>query len=387
MSPGLKVRCGSRRRSQCPACASIWAGDSAKLGRSGFEDADGHPVGGYRFLFLTLTAPSFGRTHLVVKWERDEGKRCGCGATHGRDETSLRGLPLDLDGYDYAGQVRWHQNLGKLWNVTVGRMRRLVPDMEFYRVFEAQARGALHAHAIVRVPEWPAVTATELLAEAQAATTTAGWHNIASYPDAYVDDTTGELRVETYAWGSKGDAREVKARHRDAEGVLPDESQSLLRVLGYTLKTLVKYQLKDLSFGGRMEDITPERMLFMQRLTTAARWQRCPKCPDAGAAECASPGHRQFGFAGHVLSMSRQITEVVEVSPGVFETVVVRPGWSFAGLTRRRLRAERRAWMEANAPADMGNGLDASQVQLMEWLNERRAARWAEQSTAYARAP
>ncbi len=188
--------------------------------------------------------------------------------------------------------------------------------------------------------------------------------------------------------GSKGDAREVRARHRDADGVLPDESESLLRVLGYTLKTLVKYQLKDLSFGGRMEDITPERMRFMQRLTAAARWERCPRCPDAGAANRTSPGHRQYGFAGHVLSMSRQITREVEVSPGVVETVVVRPGWSFAGLTRRRLREQRRAWVEANAPADMGSGSDASQVQLMEWLNERRAARWAERTSgALARAP
>jgi len=374
----VKVRCGSRRRSQCPACSSIWAGDAAKLGRSGCEDADGHPVAGYRFLFVTLTAPSFGRTHLVAKWERDEGKRCGCGAMHGRDDTALRGLPLDLDGYDYAGQVRWHQNLGKLWNVTTGRLRKLVPDLAFYRVFEAQARGALHAHAIVRIPQWSKVTAAELLAEAQAATTVR---------EGVIDPVTGEVFAETYAWGSKGDAREVKARHRDADGVLPDESSSLLRVLGYTLKTLVKYQLKDLSFGGRMEDITPERMLFMQRLTAAARWERCPRCPEDGPADCTSPGHRQYGFAGHVLSMSRQITKEVEVSPGVVETVVVRPGWSFAGLTRRRLREQRRAWMEANAPADMGNGLDASQVQLMEWLNERRAARWAEQSTAYARAP
>ncbi|WP_408631131.1 replication initiator [Microbacterium suaedae] len=200
----MKVRCGSRRRSQCPACASIWAGDSAKLGRSGFEDADGHPVAGYRFLFLTLTAPSFGRTHLVAKWERDEGKRCGCGATHGRDETALRGLPLDLNGYDYTGQVRWHQSLGKLWNVTVGRMRRLVPDMEFYRVLEAQARGALYVHAIVRIPEWSKMTAAELLAEAQAATTVR---------EGVIVPTTGEVITETYAW--------VEGRCARGEGAAP----------------------------------------------------------------------------------------------------------------------------------------------------------------------
>ncbi len=169
--------------------------------------------------------------------------------------------------------------------------------------------------------------------------------------------------------------------------MLPDESGSILRVLGHTLKTVISYSLKDLSCGGSMGDITPERMVFMQRLTAAGRWERCPRRPEVGAADCKSPGHRQHGFSGHVLSMSRRRTKRVEVAPGVMETVVLRPGWSFANLTRRRLREERRAWMDANLPADVGSGLDASQVQLTEWLNERRAARWAEQSTAYARAP
>lgn len=377
----MKVRCGSRRRSQCPACASIWAGDSARLGRSGIEDADGQPAAGFRFLFLTLTAPSFGRTHHVPKWERDEGKHCGCGEVHRRADVALRGLPLDLDGYDYIGQVRWHQALGRLWNATVARMRRLEHDVEFFRVLESQARGALHAHAIIRVPVESLVTADNLLNAARAATTTRR---------GMVDTRTGEVRPETYGWGQKGcDVREVKARHQDAAGVLPDESGSLLRVLGYTLKTLISYQLKDLAFGGTMEDITPERMIFMQRLTTAARWQECPRCrhTPGGAAECGSPGHRQFGFSGHVLSMSRPKADKIYERDGELWVIPGRDGWSFANLTRRGLREERRAWMEANAPADMGSGLDASQVQLMEWLNERRATRWAEQSTAYARAP
>ena len=154
---------------------------------------------------------------------------------------------------------------------------------------------------------------------------------------------------------------------------LPDESGSLLRVLGYTLKTVISYSLKDLAFGGSMDDITPERMVFMQRLTAAGRWERCPRCPEEGAADCKSPGHRQLGFSGHVLSMLRRRTKRVEVAPGVVETVVLRPGRSFANLTRRRLREERRAWIDADFPAGVGSGLDASQVQLMEWWNERHA--------------
>jgi len=129
-----------------------------------------------------------------------------------------------------------------------------------------------------------------------------------------------------------------------------------------------------------MDDITPERMVFMQRLTAAARWERCPRCPENEAVDCKSPGHRQFGFSGHVLSMSRPTADKIYRRDGELWVIPGRGGWSFAGLTRRTLRDERRAWMEANFPADVGSGLDASQVQLMEWLNERRAARWAERS-------
>lgn len=170
-------------------------------------------------MFLTLTAPSFERTHHVPKWECDEGKRCGCDAVHRRDDMALRGLPLDLDGYDYAGQVRWHQALGRLWNATVARLRRVDADMELFRVFESQARGALHAHAIVRIPAFSSVTAAEMLDTVRAASTVR---------EGVIVRATGEVLTEQYQWGQKGcDAREVKARHQDAAGVLPDESGSL----------------------------------------------------------------------------------------------------------------------------------------------------------------
>nr|WP_157002787.1 replication initiator [Agromyces laixinhei] len=92
--------------------------------------------------------------------------------------------------YDYAGQVRWHRSLGRLWNATVARLRRVDPDMEFFRVFESQARGALHAHAIVRVPSFSTATAAELLDAARAASTVR---------EGLIDVATGEVLTESYS--------------------------------------------------------------------------------------------------------------------------------------------------------------------------------------------
>ena len=329
VGPGISVRCGSRRRSECPSCASLWAGDSSRLARSGVYDADGQPVQGFRFFFITLSAPSFGAVHRVPKWEKDRGQRCRCGGAHESADSQFRGIPLNPDVYDYVGQVRWHQALGRLWNATVTAMRRVAPDLEFFRVYEAQARLALHAHVIVRVPSICALDASALGTAARRAS--------AFHPD------TGE-RV---SWGQEGVSdREILPRHRDEPEVMPDASTSIARTLAYTLKTVVSYSLKDLGHGVAGEDISPQRRRFVFELATAALSTQCPRCPSEGVARCKSRAHRQHGFSGHVLALSRQTS--------------ARTGWSFSGLTRRRLREERQAWILANYPASTRLGLEPS---------------------------
>ena len=159
VSPGVHVRCGSRVKSRCAACAELYRGDWAAIARSGVFDG---PVENYRYYLLTLTAPSFGAVHRVP---RSEGARlhvCGCGATHTALEGGLRGVPLDPASYDYVGQVAWNRDAGVLWDRTRRRMRDRWDSLEYFIVREWQERGVLHVHAIVRVAITEAPTALEL---------------------------------------------------------------------------------------------------------------------------------------------------------------------------------------------------------------------------------
>lgn len=234
-STGVYVRCQSRRQALCPSCAELYRGDWARIARSGIYHPDGRPVVGFRYFFITLSAPSFGAVHRVPKSRDRARRRCGCGDTHSPENNNLRGLPLDLDDYNYAGQVSWHVGLGRLWNATVSAMRDWVPGIEFCAVREAQARMALHVHVIARVPaESGHTTAESLGAAARAAT--------AAHP------VTGE----TLEWGQRGVRdREIVSRHLDIPETLPSESAAA-RVVLYVSKALT-YSLKDINPG----DSTP----------------------------------------------------------------------------------------------------------------------------------
>lgn len=342
-SPGVYVRCQSRRRASCPSCAELYRGDWARIARSGIYDPDGHPVVGFRYFFITLSAPSFGAVHRVPK-PKDRGRRrCGCGDTHSPDDIDLRGLPLDLNDYDYAGQVSWHVGLGRLWNATVSAMRDRVPDMEFCAVREVQARMALHLHVIVRVPAGNAqVTAESLGVAAREAT--------AAHP----------VTKEGLGWGQRGvQDREIKPRHLDVPGTMPSESVAAARVVRYVSKAL-NYSLKDIHPGDPTPP-TPARVAFILRLREAARYQvLCPKCTGK-AADCPGKGHESLGYSGHTISVSRPTTN--------------RAGWSFSRLTRTVLREQRLAWMEANAPDRVGTGLDDAAKVAADWIRDVFAAR------------
>lgn len=353
VEPGRFIRCQSRRTAVCPSCAGLYRGDWQRIAGSGIYDADGHPLVGYRYFFITLSAPSFGSVHLVPKWGRDAGKRCKCGQTHTHEDVQLRGLPIDLDGYDYEGQVRWHGALGRLWKSAAAAMRRLCPDAEYFAVREVQSRMALHVHAVVRVPAWATVDAETMGHAARSAT--------ATHP------ATGEV-VE---WGKHGvQDREIRARLTEADDVTPDMSRAAARVVSYVGKAL-GYSLKDVTPGERDEAATPERIEFVKRLRQKARLGvRCADCPPGGPSDCVRRAHENLGYGGHVVTVSRPTEN--------------REGWSLSHLTRKRLRQERMAWMEANRPADVGGGLSDADVKLAEWLAEQ-AARRARESWASAR--
>ncbi|MGW6886070.1 replication initiator, partial [Streptomyces goshikiensis] len=63
----LRIACGNRRASRCPACAWTYAGDTYHLIRAGLvgDRAKGTPetIRDHPRVFATLTAPSFGPVH------------------------------------------------------------------------------------------------------------------------------------------------------------------------------------------------------------------------------------------------------------------------------------------------------------------------------------
>jgi len=290
-------------------------------------DADGHPVKGFRYLFITLSAPSFGTVHRVPKpWDKAR-PQCKCGIAHTSSDVDLRGLPVDLNDYDYAGQVRWHGGVSRLWSSSIDAMRRRSPSMEYFVVRETQSRMALHVHAVVRVPEGSPVTAALIGAAARSAT--------AAHP------STGEVM----AWGQKGVRdREIMPRRAREEGVAPDLSTAAARVIAYVSKAL-NYSLKDITPGQDSADAdpSPERLEFVRRLRHAARLEvRCKDCPSSGPESCSKRAHESLGYGGHTVTMSRP--------------TIRRAGWSFAHLTRRRIREERMVWAAANYPKGEGDG-------------------------------
>jgi hypothetical protein len=61
----LLKACGTRRASRCPSCAAVYQADAYQLTAAGLQGGKGVPetVAEHPRLFVTFTAPSFGRVH------------------------------------------------------------------------------------------------------------------------------------------------------------------------------------------------------------------------------------------------------------------------------------------------------------------------------------
>ncbi|MGW3242344.1 replication initiator protein RepSA [Streptomyces sp. NPDC001070] len=220
----LRVACGNRRASRCPACAWTYAGDTYHLIRAGLVgDPDkGTPetVRDHPRVFATLTAPSFGPVH-----NRPDSGRCRCGTAH-RDGDPAIGTPLDPDRYDYAGAVLWNNHASDLWRYFTIYLRREIAAragltqkaareqsrVSFGKVAEYQKRGAVHFHAVIRFdgPEGPdspppAWATLDLLTAAIRAAVARVRVVVPANPDAgHTDDWA--LR-----WGTQLDVRPIGA--------------------------------------------------------------------------------------------------------------------------------------------------------------------------------
>jgi hypothetical protein len=176
----LLKACGNRRASVCPSCSATYQGDSFQLLAAGLRGGKGVPetVAAHPRLFVTFTAPSFGRVHSRKAQGRlvypchpfRQGQRCphggraGCWQRHDADDPRL-GEPLCARCYQTGAQVLWNALAGRLWSrttiylhralaqlagLTEGKLRRLV-RVSFAKVAEYQKRGAVHFHAIIRL--------------------------------------------------------------------------------------------------------------------------------------------------------------------------------------------------------------------------------------------
>ncbi|MDI3387046.1 replication initiator protein RepSA [Streptomyces sp. B-S-A8] len=221
MEPGgrLRVACGNRRASRCPACAWTYAGDTYHLIRAGLVGDKGTPttVREHPRVFATLTAPSFGPVH-----NRPGHRPCRCGVHHPEDAPEL-GTPLDPDTYDYADAVLWNNHASELWRYFTIYLHREIAAragitqkaakeqsrLSFGKVAEYQKRGAIHFHAVIRFdgpdgpdtepPHWATL---DLLTDAI--------HAAAAR--VRVDlPASGDHPARVFAWGDRLDVRPIKA--------------------------------------------------------------------------------------------------------------------------------------------------------------------------------
>ena len=176
----LLKACGTRRESRCPSCAATYRADAYQLLAAGLKGGKGVPetVAAHPRLFVTFTAPSFGRVHTRKAQGRlvlpchpyrqgarcPHGSRAGCWHRHEEDDPRL-GEPLCPSCYDAHAQVLWNALAPELWRRTTiavqralgrlvglqeGELRRLV-RVSYAKVAEFQRRGAIHFHAVIRL--------------------------------------------------------------------------------------------------------------------------------------------------------------------------------------------------------------------------------------------
>jgi len=176
----LLKACGTRRESRCPSCAAVYRADAYQLLAAGLKGGKGVPetISEHPRLFVTFTAPSFGRVHTRKAQGRlvlpchpcRQGARCshglrdGCWHRHDENDPRL-GEPLCAICYDAEAQVLWNALAPELWRrMTIAVQRALgrlvgldeagvrqVVRISFAKVAEFQRRGAVHFHAVIRL--------------------------------------------------------------------------------------------------------------------------------------------------------------------------------------------------------------------------------------------
>jgi hypothetical protein len=327
--------CGNRRAAVCPSCAEVYRRDTFQIIRAGLEGNRYGlpPLDQHIAVFLTATAPSFGPVHhRVVKTHAADCKsrdRCTCRASlcrpfgktclHGAEVRCTQrhkttdpavGTPFCLDCYDHTGHVVWNQQATELWRRTVQEAdrelerlgKRLGVDLRrrYVKVYEFQARGVIHYHAIFRLdgyhPDCPSaiVPADRAVTRAMFASVLETAFRKTSFVTAGHPANGGKgWRI---AWGSKGlDLKDINA---------PGGDDNMVKLTGY----LAKYVTKSTEATGqvfrRIDDMTIE--LFARPDTHLGRLIQA--CWDLGETDGWQRLRRyahQYGHGGHITTKSR----------------------------------------------------------------------------------
>ncbi|MET8446583.1 replication initiator protein RepSA [Streptomyces sp. NPDC005209] len=350
----LRIACGNRRASRCPACAYTYAGDTYHLIRAGLAGDDRRDVPAsvrdHPRVFATLTAPSFGPVH-----NRPDHGRCGCGRYHREDDPVL-GTALDPDTYDYAGAVLFNNHAGDLWQRFTNRLRREIAKradltqrelseacrVSYGKVAEFQKRGAIHFHAVIRLdgpdgadsapPSWASV---DLLTDAIRA---AVRH---SYTSLRVP-ASGDQPARTLRWGRELDIRPVKAF---GDGSDLTEQAVASYVAKYATKAAENTGTLDRRVG-ELADLDRHGVPDHARRLITACWTLDALYPDRRLWAWA----HMLGFRGHFSSKSRRYSttlgalrqvradyraaqerEALGLDEREPDTVLVLADWQYAG--------------------------------------------------------
>ncbi|MFE6592437.1 replication initiator protein RepSA [Streptomyces sp. NPDC057781] len=303
----LRVACGNRRASRCPACAWTYAGDTYHLIRAGITGDEGKDVPAtvrdHPRVFATLTAPSFGPVH-----NRPASGRCRCGAQHAETDPAL-GTALDPKRYDYAGSVLWNNHAGDLWRRFTVYLRREIAAragitqaalreecrVSFGKVAEFQKRGAVHFHAVVRLdgPDGPDTSppAWATIALLDAAIRAAAARVAVPVPAA------GDFPARTLRWGTQVDVQPI--------GALGHEELTEQAVASY----VAKYATKAAETTGTVDRRIGE-LAELDRLDLPAHTRRlieaCCLLNDAYPDRLLARWAHMLGFRGHFSTKSRR---------------------------------------------------------------------------------
>jgi hypothetical protein len=329
----LLKACGNRRASVCPSCSATYQADSFQLLAAGLRGGKGVPdtVASHPRLFVTFTAPSFGKVHsrkaqggLVYPCQPfrqgqlcPHGRRAGCWHRHDQDDPRL-GEPLCARCYQSGAQVLWNALAGRLWSRTTiylyralaqlvglseGELRRLV-RISFAKVAEYQRRGAVHFHAVIRLDAAtncacpacvapPAVGFSAELLEAavrQAAATV-------SVPCPALDEDQGVTLIAR--WGEELDVRPITA---DDGGELSAE-----QVAGYVAKYATKgTEALGVTLDHRICEVELEGLEVPAHVAELVRacWELGAR-PGLARLRLRAWAH-MLGFGGHFSSKSRR---------------------------------------------------------------------------------